>query len=440
MAFQLCALIISILIISLLILKGLHPILSVIIGCSLMIWTNNLPYAETFTNGLAAWGSALMPTIFVTLLGGSFGVLYTKSGGIDSLAHFLMKPAGLMKNANGKIVMSILGLVAFRVVLGLAGFANEAIIVTMLAVAGVIFRTADVSRRHLPALTAFAASLGTCLPGAPTMINVFLQLNLPEYSATAYFVPRLILWILFVVLFCVFMTAWLAIDRKRGAHFEPGNMMLPQLAEDAKLPPVWLCFIPIVAVIIVYTGLAWDAWISIGIGVLVAIVCLWKYFPVAETAKTRFGSVMEYCGEGVMLVPIQLMLMVLPTMILTQSPAFTWGVDALASSGMPMVLSLAIIVLIMMFFAGLGGVPAICPTFLSVFMPAGVSMYTFASLVTWGVAFSGGLPTNAAISVESNLADCKIKQTYPSIFIGSICTAAILYVLTILTSLMGVWG
>ena len=57
MAFQLCALIISILIISLLILKGLHPILSVIIGCSLMIWTNNLPYAETFTNGLAAWGS-----------------------------------------------------------------------------------------------------------------------------------------------------------------------------------------------------------------------------------------------------------------------------------------------------------------------------------------------------------------------------------------------
>ena len=34
MAFQLCALIISVLIISLLILKGLHPILSVIIGCS----------------------------------------------------------------------------------------------------------------------------------------------------------------------------------------------------------------------------------------------------------------------------------------------------------------------------------------------------------------------------------------------------------------------
>ena len=36
MAFQLCALIISVLIISLLILKGLHPILSVIIGSILL--------------------------------------------------------------------------------------------------------------------------------------------------------------------------------------------------------------------------------------------------------------------------------------------------------------------------------------------------------------------------------------------------------------------
>ena len=82
----------------------------------------------------------------------------------------------------------------------------------------------------------------------------------------------------------------------------------------------------------------------------------------------------------------------------------------------------------------------ICPTFLNVFMPSGISMYTFAALVTWGVAFSGGLPTNASITVESNLADCSVKKTYPSIFIGSICTAVILYILAILTGLMGVWG
>ena len=171
MAFQLCALIISVLIISLLILKGLHPILSVIIGCSLMIWTNGLPYAATFTSGLESWGAAMMPTIFVTLLGAAFGVLYTKCGAIDSLARFLMKPSGLMKSANGKIVMCILGLVAFRVVLGIAGFANEAIIVTMLAVSGVIFRTADVDRRHLPALTAFAAPGDGVLLHSPTYIG-----------------------------------------------------------------------------------------------------------------------------------------------------------------------------------------------------------------------------------------------------------------------------
>ena len=79
MVFQFLALIVSMLIISLLILKGLHPILSVLVGCSLMCWTNGLPYASTFASGLATWGSALMPTIFVTLLGGTLGVLIPPS-------------------------------------------------------------------------------------------------------------------------------------------------------------------------------------------------------------------------------------------------------------------------------------------------------------------------------------------------------------------------
>ena len=205
MVFQFLALIVSMLIISLLILKGLHPILSVLVGCSLMCWTNGLPYASTFASGLATWGSALMPTIFVTLLGGTLGVLYTRCGGIDSLANCLMKPVKLGKSYSAQVVISIL-------------------------------------------------------------------------------------------------------------------------------------------------------------------------------------------------------------------------------------------VLVMMFFAGLGGVPAIAPVFLSVFEPAGISMYVFANLVTWGVAFSGGLPTNAAITVESNLSDCTVKQTYKTIFFGSIVTATITAIVGIIFCMLGFFG
>lgn len=441
MTFQLIALIVSNLMISVLLLLGLHPILSVIAGCSLMIWTNGLPYAATFTSGLEMWGGALMPTIFVTLLGGSLGVLYTKTGAITTMANVLMLPAKNAKSESKKLILCIVGFIVFRLLLGLAGFANEAIIVTMMAMCGVIFRTANVSRKHLPALTAFAASSGTVLPGAPTMINTFLSLNFQEYSPTAYIVKRIIFWIIFCVLFIVLMTWWIGRDRKKGEGFEPGRMVLPEFEEGTELPNIVLCLIPIIVIMIVYNFLHLDSWISIMIGLICAVIVLWKYIPRNDgDAKNKVESALNILGDGVMLIPIQLMLMVLPVMIMSQAPAFQWGVNLLNDTGLNPNIALGILVLIFMFFGGLGTVPAMCPVFASVYAPMGVSLYTFALFVTWGVAFSGGLPTNASISVESNLADCKVKQTYPSIFFGSICTAAVLYILVFITSMTGFWG
>lgn len=86
MLFQACALILSLILIAFLIYKGLSPILSVVIGCSLMIWTNGMDYVATFQSALSTWGSVLMPAVFVTLFGAAMGVLYTKAGAIDSLA------------------------------------------------------------------------------------------------------------------------------------------------------------------------------------------------------------------------------------------------------------------------------------------------------------------------------------------------------------------
>lgn len=441
MTFQLICLIIGNLLISVLLLKGLHPILSVLAGVSVMIWTNGLPYFETFTAGLTSWGGAMMPTIYLTLLGGSLGVIYTKTGAITSMAKVLLIPSQKVNSDAAKICLCIIGFVFFRVLLGLAGFVNEAIIVTMMCMCGVIFKTADVPRRHLPALTAFAASLGTVMPGAPTMINTFLSLNFPEeYSSTAYMGGRIVLWVIFIALFLVFMTAWILRDKKKGNHFEQGNMLLPEFEEGKKEPNFLLALVPILIIFVFYNFLGFDSWAAVAMGVIAAAVAFWGYVPVEGDAKTKFGSVLNFMGEGVMLIPIQLMLMVLPVMIMSQAPAFEWGVNLLNNAGFSMTVALAILTLIFMFFGGLGTVPALCPVFASVYAPAGVSLYAFTMFVTWGVAFSGGLPTNASISVESNLADCKVGQTYPSIFIGSICTATIVYILAILASLAGFFG
>ncbi len=440
MTLQLVCLILGNLLISVLLLMGLHPILSVLCGVSIMIWTNGLPFFETFTNGLTTWGGALMPTIYLVLLGGALGVIYAKTGAINSLAKVLLIPSSKAKTESGKLVLCIVGFIVFRVLLGLAGFVNEAIIVTMLSMCGVMFRTANVSRKHLPALTAFAASVGTVMPGAPTMINTFLDLNFPgEYSSTEYMFGRIVLWLIFIALFLVFMTLWILRDKRKGNTFEQGNMLLPELKEGEKEPNIILVLIPIAVIFVCYNFLKFDSWAAVAMGVVASAIAFWKYIP-AENNKSKLSAVLGFMGDGCMLIPIQLMLMVLPVMIMSQAPAFSWGVNLLNDCGFSMTLALAILCLIFMFFGGLGTVPAMCPVFASVYAPAGVSLYIFAMLVTWGVAFSGGLPTNASISVESNLADCKVKETYPSIFIGSICTALIVYVLTIIASLIGFFG
>ncbi|MDR1573094.1 MAG: hypothetical protein LBS24_02160 [Clostridiales Family XIII bacterium] len=437
MGFQLIGLIVAMLVMMALILRGLNPILSTIVGCSLMVWTNSLPYTQTFQDGLTLWGSVMMQPIFVVLLGAAMGMVFTKSGAIDSIAGLLLQPTKAVKNENAKLIVAILALLVFRVVLGLAGFINEAITVTMLAVTGVICRNADIPRRHLCALLAFASSCGTILPAAPTMLNVFLELNLPGYSSTAYLVPRILFMLVWIVLFCVLMVIVIGKDRKLDKHFEPGNMIIPELSD--RRPPVWLCFIPIVVVIITYTFLSFAAWISIAFGLISSIIVLYKYIP-AEEGRTRLGSVLKCAGDGTLLIPLQLMIMTLPTMILMNAPSFEWGTGAMAELDFPVVISLAVFIVIMMFFAGLGAVPTICMVFTASFASTGVSIYVVASLSAWAVAFSGGLPSNAAIAIEAKLSDYEVKDVYPTILVGNIVTSTVLLVLTVIASLAGVFG
>lgn len=147
MLFQACALIISLLLIAFLIYKGLSPIYSVVIGCALMILTNGMGFVDTFQQALSIWGSVLMPAVFVTLFGSAMGVLYSKAGAIDSIASFLLKPVEKVKNDSAKVILAILLFIVFRIILGLAGFVNDAVMVTMFLVGAEVFRKVDIDRR-----------------------------------------------------------------------------------------------------------------------------------------------------------------------------------------------------------------------------------------------------------------------------------------------------
>ncbi len=436
MLFQACALIISLLLIAFLIYKGLSPIYSVVIGCSLMIFTNGMDFADTFQQALSIWGSVLMPAVFVTLFGAAMGVLYSKAGAIDSIANFLLKPVEKVKNESWKVVLAILLFIVFRIILGLAGFVNDAVMVTMFLVGAEVFRKVDIDRRHLNAVLVIAGTIGIILPGAPTQANVMFGLYLPGYSATAYFFPRLILMLVYIVIVCLIMLRYAKKDRAAGRHFEPGNMMIGQLAE--KLPPVLLCFLPILVVIVSYSILHVRDWISITFGLIATVICLFPYFPVEE-GKNRFTSMIHYANDGVLLIPLQFMLMVLPTMVMSLSPAFQWGVDALAGSGIPPVVSFTILAVVLVAFSGAGAIPTICTMALTGYIGQSMSMYACVIICTWACTVFDSLPTNASIVIQTELCDCPMKEAYPTIFTTTIAATGIITVLAAIAAAIGIF-
>ena len=436
MLFQACALIISLLLIAFLIYKGLSPIYSVVIGCSLMIFTNGMDFADTFQQALSIWGSVLMPAVFVTLFGAAMGVLYSKAGAIDSIANFLLKPVEKVKNESWKVVLAILLFIVFRIILGLAGFVNDAVMVTMFLVGAEVFRKVDIDRRHLNAVLVIAGTIGIILPGAPTQANVMFGLYLPGYSATAYFFPRLILMLVYIVIVCLIMLRYAKKDRAAGRHFEPGNMMIGQLAE--KLTPVLLCFLPILVVIVSYSILHVRDWISITFGLIATVICLFPYFPVEE-GKNRFTSMIHYANDGVLLIPLQFMLMVLPTMVMSLSPAFQWGVDALAGSGIPPVVSFTILAVVLVAFSGAGAIPTICTMALTGYIGQSMSMYACVIICTWACTVFDSLPTNASIVIQTELCDCPMKDAYPTIFTTTIAATGIVTVLAAIAAAIGIF-
>ncbi len=437
MLFQACALIISLLLIAFLIYKGLSPIYSVVIGCALMIFTNGMDFADTFQQALSIWGSVLMPAVFVTLFGAAMGVLYSKAGAIDSIADFLLKPVEKVKNESMKVVLAILLFIVFRIILGLAGFVNDAVMVTMFLVGAEVFRKVDIDRRHLNAVLVIAGTIGIILPGAPTQANVMFGLYLPGYSATAYFLPRLILMLIYIVIVCFIMLRYVKKDRAAGRHFEPGNMMIGQLSE--KLPPVWLCFIPILVVIVSYTAFHVRDWISITFGLIATVICLFPYFPVEE-GKNRFTSMIHYANDGVLLIPLQFMLMVLPTMVMSLSPAFQWGVDALSSCGISPIVSFTILAVVLVAFSGAGAIPTICTVALSGYIGQSMSMYACVIICTWACTVFDSLPTNASIVIQTELCDCPMKRAYPTIFTTTIVATGIVTVLSAIAAALGIFG
>lgn len=220
----------------------------------------------------------------VFFVGALFGAVYQFTGAAKSIARFLIS------RSNGKyvvpIIMTITGILTYG---GVSGFV---VFFVIYPIALQVFRSANVTRRLIPAaISAGCWTWSMYGPGSPSIQNVIPITNLGT-TATAAFIPSLIVTILTYVLIFVWLEYRARLFTKKGIVFHDASLrtqLTPeelQENDDEDVPNVIIAFIPIFLILFFFNaplflnangvraGLPVET--SVIIGVFAAVILMYK--------------------------------------------------------------------------------------------------------------------------------------------------------------------
>jgi H+/gluconate symporter-like permease len=188
----------------------------------------------------------------VYFVGALFGATYMFTGAAKSIAKWLIKVS------NGKyvagIIMTITGILTYG---GISGFV---VFFVIYPIALQVFKAANITRRLIPAaISAGCWTWSMYGPGSPSIQNVIPMTNL-DTSATAAFVPSVIITVLTYVLIFVWLEYRTGVFNKKDIRFNDIALTF-QLDEteigresNEQLPNVVLAFAPIIVILVLFNA------------------------------------------------------------------------------------------------------------------------------------------------------------------------------------------
>ncbi|MGI5971186.1 MAG: hypothetical protein ACOX7P_05625 [Oscillospiraceae bacterium] len=420
-----------------LVYKGLNVVLTATLVTLLIIVTSGLPILETWNIGMNSIGMILGLLGPVIMFGAVLGIFYTKSGAATSLANTLMKPFAKSKSEKVRILGCLGMFLIIRIIIGLAGIDNLAIMYTMLAICAGMVADINAPRKYINALLMIAGTCGTLVPGAPMSLLITIEEYIPGFDNSKTLLLRAIFLIVYVVVCVAILYRMIKKDKDNGLGYDPGPLSLPDVSSQ-KLPHVVLTVLPIIAVYVLYNFLHIDAWASLLIGIVVAMICFGAYIP-KENGKGRFATIINTANSGVFLVPIGILFSMLPGFIMAQSPAYNALIEAMCSMPIPSAFGLLIIAILLVGIAGMSAVILLGGVTMSVFVPQGLTPQACGLIILFANTVLDTLPNNLGIITQCEIMDCSMKECYPSIFRTTVIATCALSIVVAIFGLIGVY-
>jgi H+/gluconate symporter-like permease len=358
------------------------------------------PYAE----GAAYF---LQNFLFIFLLGTVFGKVMEQSGGAYSIGKGLVNRLGHKRAATAIFSAAFL--------LGAGGIAGFVIIFTLYPLGLVVFEQANLPRRLLIPCIGAGIIMAISAPGTPQIQNL-IPIEYLHTTPVAGFWPGIISVVVSSVIAVVYLEKQAAAARKKEETF-----IRPQgyLSGVGAYPPVFLACIPLIAIITLLSIFAINPLVSLGTGVLLTFILLYRWLP----------NPLDALNEGTKMAMMPLLFASSSVgfgLALRSVPSFIIFIETLARSSINPLVMAGIITNVAagMMGSASGGVVLTLTTVGSE-LSAGTNPALLHRVITLAAAGLDTLPHNSAYLTMLAFSGLTFRETYKDYFITTVIAPVI---------------
>ncbi len=421
--------------------RGLGMALASVIGTVIILLTSGMNFSEAFNQSMNSGVTSMLGTFaMVFLFGGILGLFYAESGAAASLGETILSISRRFTNPHAKRIVALSLFLVFRILLTVAGIDGMACIIPTVALCVSLFKEMDIPRRYMNAFLITGCTVSLFMPWVPCGPNIMVPMFVEGYTASTAWLPRIICVILMSISVVIMLNFMVAKEQAKGEeHFEAGKLERFRMPPDMKKPHWVLTLIPIVVVAVFYNVVKLDAWIALAFGTVVAVIVFSPYMQ-SMPGKGKFGSIIEKCNQGSMMISLMMSISFLPGCAIGITPAYNLIVKGCNSLSelLPGIVVFGLLSVLLTLVGGSNTI-VLCGLINAVFLPAGLSMASMSAVMFVGTSVLSALPNSMYVCSQAEMTDCTMKESYGPVFKTNVLLPAVITVLAVALVAVGIW-
>ena len=367
----------------------------------------------TFFTRFGTIAGSLFPMF---LFGAVMAKLYTSSGAASSIADGVCSVLfRKVRSERGKVALGFLSVILASAILCYGGINAAVALIAIYPIALGIFERAGIPKRFIMgAICGGAFTFALSGPGSPQPTNIVaMEIGTPSYTGLvaglAGAAVEVLVMVFLLTHMCLRATA-------RGEQFHAGekDVFTDDGQEKVRFLPA---IIPIIALLVIFNIFQLNIAFSILLAVVLSAVI---FFP--KLGKKRL---LKSINEGAIssLIPVGAIAAVNGFAAVVQSvPEYQALIDRLLGSKLPPVLLLILIVALICMMTGgsTTGTQIALPILAPVLTGMGLPLSFVHRVGTFAATTLDSLPNSGSVIMAVGLADLKMRDGYPPVFISTV--------------------